>query len=119
MFLCRAERLFNRAPFCFLICVIPEGYERLAQAKGEGTSMSAVQGAASSDNGTAAGSPNLNGSTTEIPSKDGDAFDMFADDEEHAPANLSSDGGNLATVSDAPDRSSESKLYSLEVDYMK
>nr|CAN80868.1 hypothetical protein VITISV_038604 [Vitis vinifera] len=93
-----------------------EGYERLAQAKGEGTSMGAVQGASGSVMErdlfsvtylgaaasilpeTAAGSSNLNGSTTEISNNDNDAFDMFGEDDEPAPANLSSDGGNLATV---------------------
>lgn len=70
---------------------------------------------------TAAGSSNLNGSTTEISNDDNDAFDMFAEDDEPGPANLSSDGGNLATVpnsdnsnqplSEAQDTSSESKLY--------
>lgn len=70
---------------------------------------------------TAAGSSNLNGSTTEISNNDNDAFDMFGEDDEPAPANLSSDGGNLATVpnsdmidqplSEVQGTSSESKLY--------
>ena len=60
--------------------------------------MSVVQGASGSDNGTAAGSSDVNVSTTEIPNNDKDAFDMFADDDEPAPAHLSSDGGNLATI---------------------
>ncbi|KAJ9689476.1 hypothetical protein PVL29_014925 [Vitis rotundifolia] len=113
-----------------------EGYERLAQAKGEGTSMGAVQGASGSVMerdlfsvtylGAAAGSSNLNGSTIEISNNDNDAFDMFGEDDEPAPANLSSDGGNLATVpnsdmidqplSEAQDTSSETGA--LQNDYV-
>lgn len=130
--------LINGAPFCILICVTPEGYERLANAKGKGISMSAVQGPSSSvverdllsvtELGAVAstlpestmGSSNLNGTTTEILNNDSDAFDMFAEDDESAPAYLASDGGNLATpksdtvdqpLSEAQVTSSESEIH--------
>ncbi|KAI5602878.1 hypothetical protein BDE02_01G183100 [Populus trichocarpa] len=91
-----------------------EGYERLALARGKGTSISDVledsdssmekdlssgvtdRGAASSvlsdmDVGTSI--PNV--STAEISGNDGNAYDMFGDDEDNAIAVASSDVSNL------------------------
>ncbi|XP_057496849.1 uncharacterized protein LOC130781625 [Actinidia eriantha] len=91
-----------------------EGYERLARAKGEGTSMDAGWGKSNStvtndpvsnrmDLGgtsslnTAVGPSNLDVSTELLPSSGDDTFDMFAEDDENATANATSDGSNLVS----------------------
>ncbi|XP_057976543.1 uncharacterized protein LOC131163802 isoform X2 [Malania oleifera] len=99
-----------------------EGYERLAQVRGEGTSSS---GDGNPDSGlvkdlfssainpgvassvfpdTALGHSHLNASTGEISSSNGaETFDMFAEDDENITPNPSSDNGNSIT-SPHPDR---------------
>ncbi|GFY90139.1 hypothetical protein Acr_07g0003360 [Actinidia rufa] len=91
-----------------------KGYERLARAKGEGTSMDAGWGKSNStvtndpvsnimDLGgasslnTAVGPSNLDVSTELLPSSGDDTFDMFAEDDENATANATSDGSNLVS----------------------
>ncbi|XP_062176806.1 uncharacterized protein LOC133881788 [Alnus glutinosa] len=94
-----------------------EGYERLAKARSEGTSISAGQGNSNYSNigkglvsdvtdprvaSTALPDPvvdtsNQNASTAEASSNDADAFDMFADDDERATAKPSLDGSNVVS----------------------
>ncbi|KAM7478966.1 hypothetical protein LguiA_027179 [Lonicera macranthoides] len=99
------------------------GYERLAQARGEGTSTNSGERNSSPianeslPNGTDAGrvvsglvdkdlgTSNLNTSTAA--NDDGD-FDMFAEEDENANANPAPDGGNLVPGPDPNNRSSES-----------
>ncbi|PQQ01081.1 LIN1-like protein [Prunus yedoensis var. nudiflora] len=91
-----------------------EGYESLARARREGTSTSAYQGKSvlsmewgtSSDvtgpgvpssilPETAVGTSNSNAPTAETTSNGADAFDIFAEDDEHVIAKLSSEGSTV------------------------
>jgi CD2 antigen cytoplasmic tail-binding protein 2 len=94
-----------------------EGYERLAKARREGTSISAGQGNSNYSNigrgllsdvtdprvastvlpGPVVDTSNPNASTAETSSNDADAFDIFADDDEHATAKPSFDGSNVVS----------------------
>ncbi|KAK9286794.1 hypothetical protein L1049_015199 [Liquidambar formosana] len=89
-----------------------EGYERLAQARGEGTSIRADNGKSDfsagkdlfsdvTDTGVASSvlpDTAMGPSTTEITSSnDAETFDMFAEDDENTSVNLSSYGSNLVT----------------------
>ena len=119
-----------------------EGYERLAKAREEGISTSAGQGdshyssigkglfSGVTDTGVAStvlpgpvvDTLNSNASTAETLSNDADAFDMFAEDDEHATAKPSFDGsdgvsGHNSDAVNHPSAStlnhSESKLFYL------
>ncbi|GMY05409.1 SUPPRESSOR OF ABI3-5 [Fagus crenata] len=109
-----------------------EGYERLAKAREEGISTSAGQGDSHyssigkglftgvTDTGVAStvlpgpvvDTLNSNASTAETLSNDADAFDMFAEDDEHATAKPSFDGSNVVFGhnSDAVNQPSASTL---------
>ncbi|KAA8545602.1 hypothetical protein F0562_020386 [Nyssa sinensis] len=110
-----------------------EGYERLAQARGEGTSTRSGQDVAKDlvPNGTDSrgassvlfdmpvGPSNLNIPTAEVSSNIGDdTFDMFAEDDENATANPTSGGSNLISSPNPDGINQSSASGDMQNDYV-
>ncbi|XP_048227918.1 SUPPRESSOR OF ABI3-5 [Ricinus communis] len=90
-----------------------DGYEKLALARGKGTSLGTSMGkdlfsdvtdlgaTSSKLSNSVLGASNTNLSTAETTSNGADEYDMFADDDDNAIARPSSDGSNLVSDSNS------------------
>ncbi|KAI9121196.1 hypothetical protein K1719_008229 [Acacia pycnantha] len=86
-----------------------EGYEKLALARGDGTSSFSVSS-------TSLGASNPNVSTTEVSGSGADEFDMFAEDDDTAKPSSEENNAPIQTSSDAQNFDSDGGP--LQNDYM-